>query len=97
MPGPKCSANVTRRSWCFILKIMQQNIIIKSKVKNQANWEGKGFNDSPAKLYFSFTDASDALQSYWFHEGIADNRRIEFVILSDEDMNMLLYDKKIKI
>lgn len=76
---------------------MEKYIIIQSRIKNQARWEGKGWtSEHPAKLYLSFESAACALESYWFVEGICDNRRIEFVILSEEEKNVLLSENKIR-
>lgn len=76
---------------------MEKYIVIQSKIKNQTRWEGKGWtSENPAKLYMNFESAATALESYWFHEGVCDNRRIEFIILSEEDKNILLSQNKIQ-
>jgi hypothetical protein len=58
--------------------------IIKSNVKGQENWSGKGFSNLVPKVYHSFESVSDALSGYWFNEfAQSDTRVIKIVQISE--------------
>lgn len=78
---------------------MDRYIIIKSFIKNEENWDGKGFSHYPAKIYQSFSDASGALESYWFNDYCqrngADTRTLKMIFLSEYQKNKLLKNREI--
>lgn len=67
--------------------------IVKSRIRGQHNWSGKEFSDLPAKMYFTYQDAVDAIACYWYggynNDG-ADGRVIQIVPLTEDGKNALL-------
>lgn len=74
--------------------------IIKSYVKGEENWSGKEFSTYPAKMYFSYEDATEAIARYWYgNDGInrPDGRLIMIVPLGEIRKNILLKEKSIRL
>ena len=72
-------------------------VIIKSGKKN---WSGKEFSNLPAKIYSSFQDAYNAIDSYHFYkynekkqefEECDKMQKLEFIFLSEKKQEALLF------
>lgn len=73
--------------------------IIKCSNKNQPNWSGKEFSKDACKIYSSFSDACDALGSYWYggyNTTGYDHRGITITPLTEKKMVLLVGQKKIR-
>lgn len=65
--------------------------IIKSNVKNEEYWGGKGFCAGPAKIYYSFEDLCNAINGHWFNRfNYLDDRVIKIISLSEKKKDKLL-------
>ena len=74
--------------------------IVKSSRSGEENWSGKEFSGLPAKLYFYYQDAADAIAQYWYGSynlGVVDDRTVQIVPLTDERKNDLLKNGLIRL
>lgn len=77
---------------CFIIKTFY--------LGKPLNWSGKEWSELPAKVYFSYLEATDAIANYWYgayNLDTFDDRNITIKPLTDQQLTEFLATKKARL
>ncbi len=75
-------------------------VIIRTNNILHPNWSGKEWSKEPCKIYSSFEEASQAINSYWYgayNLGTFDSRQVTFVPMSEKRMQKMIHEKKARL